>query len=726
MTQSGDLLLRNDPLITDAALLTVGQAGLGAGCGVAVDGDGEVTIGSQFLGVAVAADGAGVGHDAGLGAAGLDGDDTFVVVAQGLGLVSGVAVAAGGAGVGGVAALGAGGSGHDGFVAVTQSGDLLLGNNPNQADAALLTVGQAGLGAGCGIAGGLRREVAGGLGHDVGTVGFHAADSAVANGIIIAALGAGVGLFILRNNTTIGVTKSCGLVSSVAVAADRAGIGGVAALGAGGSGHNGLVAVTQSGDLLLRNDPLITDAALLTVGQAGPGAGCGFAGNLHRRVADGLGDDGFPIELRIANGAIHDGIIIAALGAGVGLFILHNNTTTGVTQGLGLVSGVAVAAGAGIGGVAALGAGRSGDNGLVAMLMGGSDVVDVELGNGDPAVAGLLGHELHEADGLCLKVHVLTVAVVLEGCVLGNLDPLGFLGLLDEQAGLGDPAALVANTGSEGEAGDGVSLAEVDDAGESVLAGQLVLGSLPVGVPDGAGVAVPCVLEQALLGVVDGLGVNGDLDPVALAPGIDLVHGLLSDVVDVELGAVATPAADAAGIAQVVAILVGLQALDGPAGTLVVDQLKDMTGLVQGCGVAADVQVAAHILDLEAALNSLQSPDHLVLDLAAAAFGGQSVGAPCIAALRIGQGAHGAGQTNDIAHICFHRSDLLANGLDDFLCVDMTHGHHTDDHDQRQQQAQETHLVVFHLFHTSFRFLLFSPEKCFRAPPLGYGWGRKG
>ena len=286
---------------------------------------------------------------------------------------------------------------------------------------------------------------------------------------------------------------------------------------------------------------------------------------------------------------------------------------------------------------AALGAGGSGNDGLVAVLMGGGGIVGhIELGNGDPAVAGLLGHELHIADSLSLEVHVLLALVGGEGGMLGNQDPLGLLGLLDIQAGLGDLAAVVALTGGEGELVDGVDCAEVDDTGEGVLTGQLVGGTLPVGVPDGGGVAVEGVLEQTLLPVVAGLGVNGDLGPEAaqLAEGIDLLGGGLVHGVQVELGAVAAPAADAAGVAQVVAVLVGLQALDGPACALVVDQLEDVAGLVQGGGIAADVQVAALILELVAALSGLQGPEDAGICDLVAGTGGQGVGAPCAAALQ--------------------------------------------------------------------------------------------
>ncbi len=118
------------------------------------------------------------------------------------------------------------------------------------------------------------------------------------------------------------VAGGFGLVCRVGVAADGAGVGGVAALGAGGLGDNGLIAVSV-GLSLVRNVTVAAD-----------GAGVGGVAALS---AGGLGDDRF----------------------------------IAVSGGLGLVRCVGIAAdGAGIGGVAALGAGGRGDNRLIAVSGG--------------------------------------------------------------------------------------------------------------------------------------------------------------------------------------------------------------------------------------------------------------------------------------------------------------------------------------------------------------------
>ena len=438
------------------------------------------------------------------------------------------------------------------------------------------------------------------------------------------------------------MTQCGNLVGNIAAAADGTGVGGVTAGGAGGSGDNTLVVVTQS-IRLIRN-------ILVAAGGAGIGG-------------------------------------IAAVGAiGIG-----NDTLIFVTQSLAL-------------GLAAGSAGLGGSTGGIhpAVLMHGADAVDVELSHSNPAVIGLFCHKLHIANSLDGEADILLAGICLEGHMLRSGDPLVTLMLPDIEAGLGDLTAVVSIlAGQEGELVDDIGLTEVDDAGEGVGAVQLVAGALPVGMPVGTGLVVPGVFEQAFLGIVNGLRVHGNLLPQApqLAEGIGLLGRNLNHLVQVELGAVAAPAADAAGIAQIVAILVGSQALDGPAIIAMVNQLKNVAGLIHIGGIALNVQVASGIFQLVAAFRSLKSPEILSLCEISAGSGSQGVGTPGAASLLVGQRVFRAMQADHIGCIGFHLCDLLGDlQVSLLLCMGMTHGHQTDDHDQRQQKAQKTFQIVFHGF----------------------------
>ena len=221
-----------------------------------------------IVNIAVAADGAGVGGVAALGAGGL-GHDSLVAVALGVHTIINIAVAAGGAGIGGVAALGAGRLGDLSLVSVTQGSNF---------------VSDIGIAAGGTGVGGVARLGTGGCGNRGLVVMALCLDDF---GVAVAA-GAGIGdeavfgTSRLHGDGFVMVTQSCDLVSNIRIATGT-GIRGVACLGAGGGGHNSIIAVA-----LGRNG--------LGVGIAAGGAGMGGVACLG---AGGLGDHGLVV---MANG----------------------------------------------------------------------------------------------------------------------------------------------------------------------------------------------------------------------------------------------------------------------------------------------------------------------------------------------------------------------------------------------------------------------------------------
>ena len=135
-------------------------------------------------------------------------------------------------------------------------------------------------------------------------------------------------------------------VARVAVAADGAGIGGKAAFRAGRRSHDGLIAMTQSGDDFLR-DGIITARAVLAGGQTGLGAGCRDSGVGDHVMTKG-GDDFLRDGIITARAVFAGGQ--AALGAGCRDSGVCNDV---MTERGNLLIGCVVAAAAGLIGVPA-------------------------------------------------------------------------------------------------------------------------------------------------------------------------------------------------------------------------------------------------------------------------------------------------------------------------------------------------------------------------------------
>ena len=74
---------------------------------------------------------------------------------------------------------------------------------------------------------------------------------------------------VLNDGLACGVTLSGNLIRHIAIATDGAGVGGVTLIGTSRSSYVCVVLVTQSGNNLLRNENLVTDGAVLTLGQTG-------------------------------------------------------------------------------------------------------------------------------------------------------------------------------------------------------------------------------------------------------------------------------------------------------------------------------------------------------------------------------------------------------------------------------------------------------------------------
>ena len=243
---------------------------------------------SNLIGnITVAAGGAGVGGAARLSAGG-GGHNRLIAVTQRSNLIGNVAVAADRAGIHGITTLGAGGSGHYSLISMTQGSTLgCAANGAGLGYGAArvipaMTSGLDNLGiavtAGAGI-GSAAHLSAGGSGHNrlIAVAGGGQSlghfIAAAADIFLIAVLATGgshvvsgkagplkamilkidlgtavahvpmLGLVPVRDlkHMSIGIR----VVTNVAAAAGGAGVGGVALLGAGGSGHYGLIAVPQ-------------------------------------------------------------------------------------------------------------------------------------------------------------------------------------------------------------------------------------------------------------------------------------------------------------------------------------------------------------------------------------------------------------------------------------------------------------------------------------------------
>ena len=256
-----------------------------------------------------------------LGAGGGYGGDNNLGVTRGGHLAVGVGMTADRAGMGGVAARGTGGGRHNRSIAVSRGGNAPLGGEDLTADRALHALGKAVLGTGGG------------------------------NG--------GQGL--------LGVTLGGGLPVGVGMAADRAGMGGVAARRTGGGGHHGIIAVSRGGNRRLRGENRVTNGAVLALGQSRLGAGGSHGGVDHL----GVTRSGYRLLCRKDFAA--DRAFFALGQARLGTSGQNGRDGhLGVTLGgcLSVAVGM-VALGTGVGGVAIRGTGGGGHHGIIAVSRGG-------------------------------------------------------------------------------------------------------------------------------------------------------------------------------------------------------------------------------------------------------------------------------------------------------------------------------------------------------------------
>ena len=241
----GDCSLFHSGHTADGTLLAVIQAVLGTSCGISRN---------SFLGMAqrclfnvggIAASGAvHISIPTDLGAGGSLGLMLDLVMAQDRNFITRADRAADSAGVSGIASLSTGGVSYHNGIAVA----LSLNRIGNIAVAALGTgvggvtiFGAGGSGDSSAVAM-LRCRDGDGFAAD-----FFAADGAVYNGIIAAALSAGGLALVLGHGCSIGMAQCFYIGIHIAVAAGGAGVGGVTLFTAGGSGYGVGVAVSQLG-----------------------------------------------------------------------------------------------------------------------------------------------------------------------------------------------------------------------------------------------------------------------------------------------------------------------------------------------------------------------------------------------------------------------------------------------------------------------------------------------
>ena len=234
--------------------------------------------------IAVAANRAGVGGITAVHAV-RSGNNSIVAVTQSVGVISNVAVATDRAGVGGVTAVHAVRSGNNSIVAVTQS----VGVISNVA----VATDRAGVG---------------------GVTAVHAVGSG--NNSIVAmtqsrlqfSTANGTDLSVLTVSISTGsVTQSSDVVRLVAITAIDTGVGGVAFLGTGGSGHDLVVLVLAlglhrrlvgEGGLLRHQNQGQLDVGISTQGSIN---GVGAIGAGHLQAAQSM-------SVAVHTGVVHDGV----------------------------------------------------------------------------------------------------------------------------------------------------------------------------------------------------------------------------------------------------------------------------------------------------------------------------------------------------------------------------------------------------------------------------------
>ena len=283
--------------------------------------------------------------------------DYHLSVTERCNLVSRVSVAAYGAGVGGVAHILARRCSDYRNVAVSKCRKLLPGKNNVAAKCTLLTLGESCVGTSRSLSGddlylvvGAKILVA--YVTDVVHIFIKVTvsrdkrlgnENLVTYGTYLTVGQAGLSTGgCLTVNGLLAVSERCNLVRSVLIATRGAGVGGIARLGAGGSGNCRLIAMLNNGNLLLSKNNLAAKRALLTLGESDVGTSRSLSGD----------DLYLVVGAKVLFAYVTDVILVSV----------------GVSERLGLVAyGAYTAYRAGIGGVARRGTSGCGNYRLIVM-----------------------------------------------------------------------------------------------------------------------------------------------------------------------------------------------------------------------------------------------------------------------------------------------------------------------------------------------------------------------
>ncbi len=425
------------------------------------------------------------------------------------------------------------------------------------------------------------------------------------------------------------------IVGLVAVAAIT-GVGGVAHLGAGGSGDSSLIAVAIGVGVTVLNLAALAGPLLQTSG-----------------LAAGLGD-GLPFAEAVALGlnVIAD-IALAALAGVGGVAVggaggLRHHGLIAVAGGIDVGIHIALAAdGTGVGGVAHLGAGGSGNDGRIAVALSFDQVGHIGVAADGAGIGGIavLGAGGLGDDGLilvALSLHFLGVAVAALGAGVGGVAILG----TGDVSGIGDlvimAADLIGDLGGDGLAGDGLIIALHSLGGDGGADIRLGVGEADSG-QDGACLNLlgrgECEGDLAVLSVhADGVAAQGGgaalVGQLAGIVGNDqLAVGQISGLGELQLHAGLGDAALGSVGDQGVPNSHGLDqdcigAADGRSGGQLADilgQLDDAGALGSGAGNEGSLirgDVNCNGVRLQGGSNSLQGSGLGILGLGSGVAGG--------------------------------------------------------------------------------------------------------
>ena len=509
-------------------------------------------------------------------------------------LIGNVGVATG-AGVGGITGIHAGGRGHNGLVVMTQGCNFIA---------------HIGIAAGTGI-GGVTGIHAGGRGHNEAVLVTQSSQLLRIAVTAVAGVLDGTGRLAggIHNFLGVTVTQGCHFISNVAVAAGGAGVGSVTGIHAGGGGHNGLVGMAQSGDLLLSGLAAVAagggNAALLGAGGIHGDGGEVMTKGCHDGVDDhiiaavagmggeavgltgSLGDNG---DVIVTQGCHFVGNVAVAADTGICSVTGSlagggsHNCLVGMTQTCHFIGNIAVTAGAGVGGVTSGLAGGGGHNCLIVMTQGCHFVGNVAVAAG-AGIGGIAGSDAGGCshDGLVLVTQsgnfISNIAVAADGAGVSGVTGI-------HTGGGGDNSGVVVTQNGNGNRQDDVVLqgSAVDGVQGDSNGGGAVADSGHNAVRNredsviGAGPADAALVQIHSLAIQEDGG--GDVHGTV---GLELGGG--GSQVEVDLcAAVGSDLLEQADIGG------GIVASDGELGTVVV-QVPDVVVLVAQAVVAVAVIV---------------------------------------------------------------------------------------------------------------------------------------